>query len=589
MTIQPEPFLDVATSISDGARVDWTVLGASADLSNDPGLLRELEVIARIASAHREAAAQQQPTTPDQPTVPDGKRWGQLIVGDVLGAGSFGTVYRAHDPHLQRDVALKLYKSATIADARLTTLRTEGRLLARVRHSNVVVVHGIEEHGGEVGMWQELIDGRTLADEVRQGGPLGFREAGLVGQDLCRALAAVHLAGLVHRDVKPQNVMRERGGRIVLMDFGLGSDLQHGTTSDVRGTPLYMAPELFTGASASASTDIYSVGVTLFYLVTGSHPVNASTRTDLEKAHHDGTRRLLRDVRPDLPDAFAQVVERACAPDPSARYATVGELQSALSNAIGVTPDSSGTRTSTASSSGGRRAVRWLAAAALLITVLGVAWTMTRTARVPPSGASLSSGDGTGPVGPVVDPTKYEVQATFHRTLASGSEVLTPGVRIAPGDRLFLNLRATKPIHVYIVNQDERGESYLLFPLPGQPVGNPLPASETHRLPSTVDWEVSSVGGREHFLLIASPEPLATFEKIFAALPRPQVGQSPQSAAALTREVVGQLRGIGGLAPRSNATTPAGDVLQTATRLSSGPELVSGPWIRQITFENPSR
>jgi serine/threonine protein kinase len=581
VTARPDSLLDLASSISDGTALDWTVLGASTDLSSDPELLRELEVIARIASAHRVAADAGGAAAPH-----DRGRWGHLLIREQLGAGSFGIVYRAHDPQLQRDVALKIYRAGALGDAGLATLRTEGRLVARVRHPNVVMVHGIEQHGNDVGLWLELIDGRTLADEVRSSGPLGFRETALVGQDLCRALAAVHLAGLVHRDVKPQNVMRERGGRIVLMDFGLGGALQQpGSSGDLRGTPLYMAPELFAGAVAGASTDIYSLGVTLFHLVTGTHPVSASSRQDLERSHRAGKRRLLRDVRPDLPDAFVRVIERACAADPSARYTTSGELQTALSNALG-TADLSGTAGGTTPTVTRRWA--WLVTAAALIALIAVAWTLSRTPPQSTPVASSSAADGARGT-PAPDTAQYQIEATFHRALASGSEPLGPGARIAPGDRLFVNLRATKPVHVYIVNQDDRGESYLLFPLPGQSETNPLSASETHRLPGRVDWQVTSAGGREHFLLIASPEPLPALEKVFAMLPRPQAGQPPAPAAALSGEVVGQLRGLGGLTPRTTPTTPGTDLMQSATRLGPGPESVTGPWIRQLTVDNPSR
>ena len=191
-----ETFLDVATSVGDGAPLDWSVLGTSADLADDPALLCELEIIARIARAHR-SVARDAMTPPDE-----GRRWSHLLIREELGAGSFATVYRAHDTHLQRDVALKIYNAAILPGDRLTRVFAEGRLLARVRHPNVVIVHGLEQLGDEVGLWLELIDGRTLADEVRDGGALGFRETALVGQDLCRALAAVHLAGLVHRDVE---------------------------------------------------------------------------------------------------------------------------------------------------------------------------------------------------------------------------------------------------------------------------------------------------------------------------------------------------------------------------------------------------
>jgi len=580
-----ETFLEVATSVSDGARVDWSALGTSADLADDPALLRELEIIARIAQAHRSVARD------DITPADEGRRWAHLLIREELGAGSFATVYRAHDPHLQRDVALKIYNAAMPPGDRVTRLFAEGRLVARVRHPNVVIVHGLEQRGNEVGLWLELIDGRTLADEVREGGPLGFRETALVGQDLCRALGAVHLAGLVHRDVKPQNIMRERGGRIVLMDFGLGCDLQTpGALADgLRGTPLYMAPELFDGAPASASSDIYSLGVSLFHLVTGTYPVSASTRPELEQSHRAGRRRLLRDVRPDLPDGFVQVIERACAADPSSRYKTAGEMQAALSGALGMSADLpqqkdviKNHRPSVLTRKAG-----WFAAA-LLVAVASTVFLLNRTTP----GQIDTSSPGKAPETPAapaaVDPLQYQIRARFHRALGSGSEALVAGARVAPGDRLFLLVHATKPVHLYIVNQDDRGESYLLFPLPGQKLSNPLSGGETHRLPGSVDWEVTSAGGREHFLIMASPDPLDALEKVFATLPRAEAGRPVASAVPLSREVVGQLRGIGGLAPRASSGSTT-ELLKSAVTLGADAESVTGPWIRQFTLENPAR
>ena len=147
----------------------------------------------------------------------------------------------------------------------------EARRLARLRHEHVVQVYGAEEHDGRVGLWTELVRGESLEQLVADRGPLGAREAALVGLDVCAALAAVHGAGLVHRDVKAQNVMREAGGRVVLMDFGTGEDLAG--TSRLVGTPFYLAPEIFRGQKASVQSDLYSVGVLLFYLVTGKFPV----------------------------------------------------------------------------------------------------------------------------------------------------------------------------------------------------------------------------------------------------------------------------------------------------------------------------
>src|SRR5207248_1845014 len=135
----------------------------------------------------------------------------------------------------------------------------EGRLLARIRHQNVITVHGVAVHEQRVGLWMELVRGETLEQLLQKRGPFSAREAALVGIDLCRALAAIHAAGLIHRDVKAQNVMREDGGRIVLMDLGTGREagaVGDAAAQDLAGTPLYLAPEIFSGDRASERSDL---------------------------------------------------------------------------------------------------------------------------------------------------------------------------------------------------------------------------------------------------------------------------------------------------------------------------------------------
>src|SRR3954464_539311 len=122
----------------------------------------------------------------------------------------------------------------------------------------------------------ELVSGLTLEQQLAANGLISAREAAMIGVDLCRALASIHTCGLIHRDVKAQNVMREDGGRIVLMDLGTGRDSNCGDgppPSDLAGTPFYLAPEIFTGAPASPRTDLYCLGVLLYHLVTGAFPV----------------------------------------------------------------------------------------------------------------------------------------------------------------------------------------------------------------------------------------------------------------------------------------------------------------------------
>ncbi|HSC27416.1 MAG TPA: serine/threonine-protein kinase [Vicinamibacterales bacterium] len=256
-----------------------------------------------------------------------GDTWGNLRIVSELGRGGFGCVYKAWDETLARDVALKIIRvPAAGADVAAGVL-SEGRLLARVTHRNVVTVYGAQQIDDEIGLWMELVNGRSLADIVRHDGPFGAEEATLVGSSLARALAAVHAAGLLHRDVKANNVMREAGGRIVLMDFGAGRDTAAGARgrTEIAGTPVYMAPEVLSGHATSPPSDLYSLGVLLFYLVTGRYPVDGQTVADVLLAHGAG-RQLLSDLRPDLPDTFVRVVERALAADPAERYRSAGAM-----------------------------------------------------------------------------------------------------------------------------------------------------------------------------------------------------------------------------------------------------------------------
>ena len=265
--------------------------------------------------------------------------WGHLELIEQIGQGSFGNVYRARDTRLDRDVALKLLRKGRQTADLADKILHEGRILARVRHRNVVTVFGVEEQDGRIGLWMEYIRGRTLEQLLRSTGSFGAREAALIGQELCRALAAVHKAGLVHRDIKAQNVMREEGGRLVLMDFGAGQYVHAAgaaPTGRLTGTPLYLAPELLRGGEATVRSDIYGLGVLLFHLVTGQYPVTATSIDDLRQAHREGRRFRLHDARPDLADDFARVVERAAHPEASRRYASAGALQEALARSLGL-------------------------------------------------------------------------------------------------------------------------------------------------------------------------------------------------------------------------------------------------------------
>jgi Tol biopolymer transport system component len=322
----------LGSAVSDGAEVDWEKAERQASDEAKKKILRQLRGLATIVHAHRSDGLNPSDSNPPESSTPS-RHWRHIVLFEVIGSGAFGTVHRGWDPTLDRDVAVKLLRSNN--GAAISPLE-EARHLARIRHTNVVTVYGADCEGDEAGIWMEYIEGHTLARIVSDSGPLSAREATGVGVDLCRALAALHAAGLLHRDIKAQNVMREVGGRIVLMDFS-GARTIHREARDpvTSGTPLYMAPEVLRDGTATIASDVYSLGVLLFFLLSGNLPIEGQTVADLRRAHAEGRRRRLRDLRPDVPDAIVQVIERAIAPDGSERYQTAGEFEHALIAASG--------------------------------------------------------------------------------------------------------------------------------------------------------------------------------------------------------------------------------------------------------------
>jgi Tol biopolymer transport system component len=363
----------LGTDISEGKAVDWERASRQAADRETRKLLESLKQLAHVVDAQRSAGSDEA-SPPAIPAEPATAHWRHLVLYERVGAGAFGAVHRAWDTQLDREVAVKLLVKTR--SSRQSPL-IEARHLARVRHPNVVTVYGAEQDGEQVGIWMEYIHGDTLATMVEQRGAMSAREVAGIGIDLCRALSALHAASLLHRDIKAHNVMREVGGRIVLMDFSGARSLVPGDgPAELSGTPLYMAPEVLAGGEGTVASEVYSLGVLLFYLLSGRYPVEGATLADIKTGHKGGTRTRLRDLRPELPEAFVQVVERACAPDTGVRYRTVGELEAALMGALGTHVLSPSLRVDPQ----GRR--RFLlgaaAAAAALLLIAASAWSMLR-------------------------------------------------------------------------------------------------------------------------------------------------------------------------------------------------------------------
>jgi len=327
-------------------------------------------------------------------SAPTLRLWGSFELRELVGRGSFGEVYRAWDPHLQREVGLKiLLDRPGQSTAPYEEILREARALAAVRHPNVPPVYGVDRHDGRVGFWTDFVHGKTLAAMVREQGPFGCREAALIGLDVSKALSAVHRVGLLHRDIKAENVMREEGGRILLMDFGLST--LGASRPGSAGTLRCMAPELLRGGGATIASDVYAVGVLLFFLVTGRHPsqpadsipsqsngggdvgteLEAVTATQAGPASSsDGNLGFghlsVLDLRPDLPEGFARIVQTAMQSDPKKRYLSAGAMSGALAEMLGAAPGEVSAPT--------RRSPhpRWIGAAtlALVLAMAGVWW-----------------------------------------------------------------------------------------------------------------------------------------------------------------------------------------------------------------------
>ena len=281
--------LDVlARAVLDETDVNW-----HAELAATPPetahLVHNLRMLAALRSLHARSEAGPSLTAalkiewPAQPAAAP-ERWGHLTVRERIGSGATAVVYRAWDSRLDRDVALKLIPAADPWDLGAAIIE-EGRLLARVRHPNVVTVFGADRVGDEVGIWMELLEGPTLESVLTGNGPLTCSEAVTIAIALASALEAVHHAGLLHRDIKAANVIRTSEGRVVLMDFGAGRELEDLDNSDLTGTPLYAAPEILRGEAATPQSDVYSVGVLLYRLLTVAYPVDGQTVVEIRRAH----------------------------------------------------------------------------------------------------------------------------------------------------------------------------------------------------------------------------------------------------------------------------------------------------------------
>jgi len=266
---------------------------------------------------------------------------GHYSLDRELGRGGMGVVFLARDVALDRLVAIKLLPPSLAADPELRArFLTEARTAAGLSHPNIVPIHAVEEHGDLVFFVMGYVDGGTLGSRVRQGGPLPTVELTRAIQEVAWALGHAHARGVIHRDVKPDNVLFERDtGRALVTDFGIARVVAAGDTPPsgaARGTPQYMSPEQASGSAIDARSDLYSLGVTAFFAATGRLPFESGTVEGFVAKHAAEPAPPLAPLVPTLPLRFAAAIDRCLAKDPRDRFPSAEDLAHEVGAASGA-------------------------------------------------------------------------------------------------------------------------------------------------------------------------------------------------------------------------------------------------------------
>jgi len=271
-----------------------------------------------------------------------GRLFGHYRILERIGRGGMATVYHADDRKSGRDVAIK-FISPALAEHEdfLKRFRREVKLVARLDHSNIVPVYDYGEQEGYAYVVMPLLGLGSLADRMKRGS-VSLEEGGKLLDQVAAALDYAHRQGIVHRDVKPSNILLDDDGNALLGDFGLARSYEATvslTGSALIGTPAYIAPELVRGEKADARCDQYSLGVILFQLATGTLPFDATTPIALALKHVSEPFPSARSRSPNVPESVERVILRATAKEPGARFASVSELNAGLQAALDYARD----------------------------------------------------------------------------------------------------------------------------------------------------------------------------------------------------------------------------------------------------------
>ncbi|NJN93829.1 MAG: protein kinase [Anaerolineales bacterium] len=275
-----------------------------------------------------------------------GKTVGKYRIVARLGRGGMAEVYKAYQPGLDRYVGIKVLHAHLVDDKDfIGRFEREALAVGKLRHPNIVQALDFDREGEMYFMAMEFIDGPTLKDELKarrtENNPFSLKEVSLIFTALCSAIDYAHSRSMVHRDLKPANVMINQEGQIVLTDFGIARIIgatQYTQTGALSGTPAYMSPEQGQGERGDERSDIYSLGVMLYEMVTGVVPFDGDTPFAVIMKHISEPLPLPTRLNPNIPEGIERVILKAMSKNPSDRYQTAGEMARALRDAIGVAP-----------------------------------------------------------------------------------------------------------------------------------------------------------------------------------------------------------------------------------------------------------
>lgn len=247
------------------------------------------------------------------------------------GSGGMAVIYRAHDLALGRTVAVKILRPSLTSDPSfLTRFRNEARAVANLSHPNIVTVHDVGNEGTTYYMIMEFVDGQDLKKIIKTEGVLSVKRALDLAIQICGGIGFAHRAGLVHADVKPQNILVTNDYRVKVTDFGIAqalTDTQPMQRQEVVwGSPHYFAPEQARGEKPTPASDVYAIGIVMFEMLTGRLPYTGATQQDLALAHLRERVPMVTEFNPSVPEALAKIVYKIMSKEPSARYRMADQL-----------------------------------------------------------------------------------------------------------------------------------------------------------------------------------------------------------------------------------------------------------------------